>query len=263
MLDLLPDLTPQLLALCAFALLAGFIDSVVGGGGLIQVPALFVLMPGVPPATLLGTNKLCSIWGTSAAAWQYLRRVPVEWRATLPACVLAFGCSLLGARTAALTPPGQLRPLVLVLLVAVLGYTLWKKDLGARHVPRLSGQRELAAALSLGGIIGFYDGFFGPGTGSFLIFAFAGLFGFSFLAASASAKLVNVVTNAAAVLWFGSTGHILYGVALCMAVFNVAGALIGARMAIRHGSGFIRTLYIAVVGLLILKFCADLLQGRG
>jgi len=117
--------------------------------------------------------------------------------------------------------------------------------------------------VGIGASIGFYDGFFGPGTGSFLIFAFAGLFGFSFLAASASAKLVNVVTNAAAVLWFGSTGHILYGVALCMAVFNVAAALIGARIAIRHGSGFIRTLYIAVVGLLILKFCADLLQGRG
>jgi uncharacterized membrane protein YfcA len=261
LLEYLPELTPQLLALCAFALLAGFIDSVVGGGGLIQVPALFVLMPGVPPATLLGTNKLCSIWGTSAAAWQYLRRVPVEWRATLPACAMAFGCSLLGARAVTLTPPEQLRPVVLALLLVVLAYTLWKKDLGALHAPRLAGRRELAAALSLGGIIGFYDGFFGPGTGSFLIFAFVGLFGFSFLAASASAKLVNVVTNGAAVLWFGSTGHILYDVALTMAVFNVAGSIIGARMAIRHGAGFVRVLYIAVVSALILKFCWDLLRG--
>lgn len=258
LLEYLPELTPQLLALCGFALLAGFIDSVVGGGGLILVPALFVLMPGVPPATLLGTNKLTSVWGTAAATWQYLRRVPVEWGATLPACLLAFGCSLLGARTAILTPPDQLRPLILVLLVSVLAYTLWKKDLGSLHAPRLSGRRELAAALSLGGIIGFYDGFFGPGTGSFLIFAFVGLFGFSFLAASASAKLVNLVTNAAAVLWFGSTGHILYDLALPMAVCNVAGALIGSRMAIRHGSGFVRYLYIAVVSLLICKFCWDL-----
>ncbi|AXQ27629.1 sulfite exporter TauE/SafE family protein [Solimonas sp. K1W22B-7] len=260
MLEYLPDLTPQLAALCAFALLAGFIDSVVGGGGLILVPALFVLMPGVPPATLLGTNKLCSIWGTSAAAWQYLRRVPVELRATLPACAAAFGCSLLGARAVSLAPPEQLRPLVLVLLLAVLAYTLWKKDLGALHAPRLSGGPEMLAAVAVGAGIGFYDGFFGPGTGSFLLFAFVGLFGYSFLAASASAKLVNVVTNAAAVIWFARSGHILYDVALAMAVFNVAGALLGARLAIRHGSGFVRALYIAVVAALILKFGWDLLS---
>lgn len=231
----------------------------VGGGGLIQLPALFVLMPGLPPATLLGTNKFCSIWGTSAAAIQYLRRVPPEWRATLPAVIAAFLLALAGASLATRLAPQLLRPLVLVLLVAVLAYTLWKKELGALHAPRLSGRRELAAALGMGGLIGFYDGFFGPGTGSFLLFAFVGLFGFSFLAASASAKLVNVVTNAAAALWFGMAGHILYDVALCMAVFNVAGSMAGARLAIRRGSGFVRQAYIAVVSLLILRFCFDLM----
>lgn len=255
----MPEPTPALAALCAFALLAGFVDSVVGGGGLIQLPALFLLLPGVPPATLLGTNKFCSIWGTAAAALQYLRHVPVEWRATLPAVAAAFLLSMAGARVATQIPPSLLRPLVLALLLAVLAYTLWRKDLGAIHAPRLSGRRELLAALAAGGLIGFYDGFFGPGTGSFLIFAFVGLFGFSFLAASASAKLVNVATNLAALAWFASAGHIRYDVAAPMALFSLAGSLIGARLAIRHGSGFVRQFYIAVVLLLILKLGVDLL----
>lgn len=253
------ELAPETLALlCGFAFLAGFIDAVVGGGGLIQVPALFVLMPGMPPATLLGTNKFSSVWGTLSATIQYLRKVPLEWRATLPTGIAALFFGYAGAHTVAHVDADFLRPLVLVLLVAVLVYTLWKKDLGSLHAPRLSHAQQLWLGLFIGAAIGFYDGFFGPGTGSFLIFAFVGLFGFSFLAASASAKVVNLITNAAALAFFTVNGHVLYQVALPMAAFNVAGATIGSRMAIRKGSGFVRLLFIGIVSLLLLRYAYDI-----
>jgi uncharacterized protein len=248
-----------LAALCAFAFLAGFIDSVAGGGGLIQVPALFILMPGVAPATLLGTNKFASIWGTASASVQYARHVPMIWRSVLPTCLAALIFGFLGAHTVAHVSGDFMRPTVLVLLVAVLIYTLWKKDLGHLHAPRLSHGQQFWVGLATGASIGFYDGFFGPGTGSFLIIAFVGLFGFSFLAASASAKVVNVITNLAALVYFVSSGNVLYEVAVPMAACNVAGSLVGSHLAIRKGSAFVRGIFIVVVGALILRFAVDLL----
>jgi uncharacterized protein len=254
------DIGLELLALlCAFAFLAGFIDAVVGGGGLIQIPALFVLMPGIHPATLLGTNKFASIWGTLSAAVQYLRRVPMEWRATLPTTATALIFGFIGASVAARIPADAFRPLILVLLIGVLAWTLAKKDIGTLHAPRLTQRRAFWTALVTGAVIGFYDGIFGPGTGSFLVIAFVGLFGFSFLAASASAKLVNVVTNGAALAFFVGAGHVRFDIAIPMAVFNVAGSLTGTHLAIRKGSVFVRRLFIAVVVLLILRFAWDLL----
>jgi len=258
--ELNPDSLALVAALCGFALLAGFIDAVVGGGGLIQIPALFVLLPETAPATLLGTNKFSSIWGTGSATWQYLRRVPMEWRATLPTAAAALLFGFLGARTAAHVPITWFRPLVLVLLVGVLIYTLWQKNLGQLHAPRLSRQGQLWAGLATGTAIGFYDGLFGPGTGSFLIFAFVGIFGFSFLAASAAAKLVNVVTNLAALAYFVSAGYVRYDLAIPMALFNVAGSLLGTTLAIRKGSAFVRALFLIVVSALILRFAWDLLS---
>ena len=254
--------TPVLAELLGLAFLAGFIDAVAGGGGLIQVPALFVLMPGVAPATLLGTNKFASIWGTAAATIQYTRQVPMIWRSVLPTCAAAVIAGFAGARTVAHVPSDFMRPLVLVLLVGVLIYTLWKKDFGHLHAPRLSHRQQIGMGLATGAALGFYDGFFGPGTGSFLIFAFVGLFGFSFLAASASAKAVNVITNVSAIAYFASSGHILYSTALPMAVFNVAGALTGSHLAIRRGSGFVRAIFLVVVGALMLRFVWDLLGAR-
>ncbi len=248
-----------LAALCGFAFLAGFIDAAAGGGGLIQVPALFVLMPGVAPATLLGSNKFASVWGTLAATIQYSRHVPLDWRVTLPAGLTALVFAYLGAHAVAAVDPGVFRPLVLLMLVAVLAYTLWKKDLGGLHAPKLEGAIQMLAALATGAALGFYDGFFGPGTGSFLVFAFVGLFGFSFLAASATAKWVNLITNLAALAFFASHGHVLYATAIPMAVFNVLGSLLGSRMAIRKGSGFVRTIFVLVVSALILRFGYDLL----
>lgn len=258
--EVLPEfVSPALAALCAFAFLAGFIDSVVGGGGLIQIPALMLVMPGTPVATLLGTNKFASVWGTLAATIQYLRRGAMPQGVALPACLTAFLFGLLGARAAAGLPGELLRPLVLVLLVLVLAYTFRKKDFGRLHAPRLGASAQRWAALAVGAMIGFYDGLFGPGTGSFLIFAFVGLFGFDFLAASASAKLVNLVTNLAALAYFVPAGHVLYMTAIPMALFNVAGAVLGARLAIRRGSGFVRGLFLLVAGALVLRLGLDLL----
>ena len=247
--------------LLGFAFLAGFIDSVAGGGGLVQVPALFVLMPSVAAPTLLGTNKFASIWGTIFATFQYSRRVPMEWRATLPTCFAAVLFGFLGARTVAHMPADFLRPLILVLLAGVLAYTLWRKDLGSLHAPKLTHAQQLWVGLATGSAIGFYDGFFGPGTGSFLIIAFVGLFGFSFLAASASAKAVNVITNGAALGYFVTHGHVLYEVAVPMALCNVAGSLVGTRLALRLGSGFVRAVFLLVVSALLARYAWDVFNG--
>ncbi len=256
--ELAEVLTPTLAALCGFAFLAGFIDAVVGGGGLIQIPAMFMLLPNVAPAAILGTNKFAAIWGTASATIQYARRVPIDWKLVLPAGVAAAVCSFAGARTVSALGSAELKPLILVMMVAVLAYTLWKKDFGKLHAPKLDAGTQRLVGIAIGAVIGFYDGFFGPGTGSFLIFAFVGLFGFSFLVASASAKAVNTITNLAALAWFMSSGSVLYAYAVPMAAFNVAGSLLGSRLAIAKGSGFVRVLFIVVVTALIARFGWDI-----
>lgn len=241
------------LILCVAALMAGMIDAVVGGGGLIQIPALFSTLPNVVPATLLGTNKLAGVWGTGAAAISFARRVKVEWGTAAPAAASAFALAFLGAYTVTKVPPDFLRKLLPFILIAVALYTLSKKDFGSVHAPAHDGMREKLFALGVGGAIGFYDGFFGPGTGSFLVFLFVRFFGFDFLGASAVAKVVNVACNVAALMWFGYSGHLMWQVGLMMAVCNVAGSLIGSRLAIRHGSAFVRKIFLFVVTVLILK----------
>lgn len=239
------------------ALFAGFIDAVVGGGGLIQIPALFNALPQELPATLFGTNKFASVFGTSNAAWRYTRRVEMPWRTTLPAALAAFACSYLGAMAVAWLPPTMLRPLILLLLVGAAVYTFSRRDFGATHQPQHSGRREFVYAVMLGGGIGFYDGFFGPGTGSFLIFLFVRFFGFDFLHASAASKVVNVATNLAALAFFLPHRHVLPLLAVLMAGCNVLGSFIGAHLALRHGSRFVRKAFLCVVGVFILKFAYD------
>lgn len=243
--------------LCFFAFLAGFIDAIVGGGGLIQTPAMLVFLPAVPIPTLLGTGKVSGIAGTSAALLRYTRHIQINWSSLLPAAVAAFIFSFLGARAVSHIPGEALRPVVLVLLIGVAAYTFLKKDLGSLHAPKLSPARETLLAVFIGVVIGFYDGFFGPGTGSFLIFAFIGLFGFSFLAASASAKLVNVATNLSALLYFAYTDQILYHIGIPMAVCNIIGSQLGSRMALARGSGFVRVFFLVIVSVIILKFAYD------
>lgn len=246
-----------LLGLALAALFAGFIDAVVGGGGLIQIPALFNALPQEIPATLFGTNKFSSVFGTSNAAWRYARRVDMPWRTTLPAALAAFACSYLGAMAVAWLPPAMLRPLILLLLIGAAAYTFGRRDFGALHQPQHKGRREFAYALLLGGAIGFYDGFFGPGTGSFLIFLFIRFFGFDFLHASAASKVVNVSTNLAALGFFIPHGHFLPLLAVLMAVCNILGSFLGTHLALRHGSGFVRKVFLCVVSVFIIKFAHD------
>ena len=235
------------------SLLAGFVDAIVGGGGLILVPALFATFASAPPATLLGTNKSASVWGTSMATWQYSRRVQMPWRAMLPAAGAGFTGSFLGAWAVTVVSGDFLRKLLPLILLAVLLYTLAKKELGRHHQPRFAGHMETALACLIGLVIGFYDGFFGPGAGSFFVFAFVRLLGYDFLNASVSAKLLNLATNAAAILLFASKGHVWWHLALPLAVANVVGSLLGTHMALRHGTGFVHAIFILVVSVLILK----------
>lgn len=246
--------------LCAGAFFAGLVDAMVGGGGLVQVPLLFNVYPGVAPATLFGTNKAVSIVGTTFAARRYLGRVDMDWKVLSRAALAAFVASFAGAATVGLFPPQALRPLVIVLLAAVLIYTLKTKDFGVLRGEPAHRPRN-ALALLLGAAIGFYDGFFGPGTGSFLIFLFARCYAWDFLRASAAAKVVNVSTNLAALAWFIPAGAILAKLAAAMAIANLLGAWAGAHLAIRNGAAFVRRVFIVVVLLLIARLIRDSLAG--
>ncbi|WP_017760400.1 TSUP family transporter [Pseudacidovorax intermedius] len=239
------------------SLTAGFMDAIVGGGGLVLVPALFAAFPDTAGATLLGTNKSASVWGTAASAGQYLRRVRLPWRSLSVAAVLAFGGSLMGAWVVTWVPTDALRKALPIVLGALLLYTLARKDLGLTHQPRFTGKAELAATGAVGLMLGFYDGIFGPGTGSFLIFLFVRWLGHDFLHASASAKVINIMTNLGALLLFGLKGHVIWTLGLAMAVANIGGSLIGTRLALRHGAGFVRGAFIVVVSALICKTAYD------
>ncbi len=251
--------------LCGAAFLAGFVDAVAGGGGLIQLPALLLVLPQQTIPMLFGTNKMSSICGTAVATVQYARQVPIRWRSILPAAFAAFAFSGIGAwaiRSFSTAKPEILKPLILGLLIAVALHTAFKKELGKVHQPRMEAGRERLVGLLLGAVIGFYDGFFGPGTGSFLIIAFVGWFGFDFLNATASAKVLNLATNLAAVLYFSATGNILWEFALPMGVCNIAGSLIGTRLTILKGNRFVRAIFLAVIALLIARFGWELWRGR-
>lgn len=243
----------ELLVVSLASLLAGFVDSIVGGGGLILVPTLFAVFPSAPPATLFGTNKAASIWGTGFATVQYSRRVTLPWHALLPAALTGLVASLAGAWLVTVVSPEFLRKALPAVLLLVLLYTLTKKDLGRHHAPRFQGRKEAAVASAIGGAIGFYDGFFGPGTGSFFVFFLVRLLGYDFLHASACAKLLNTATNLSALVLFALKGHVWWHFALAMALANVIGSLAGTHMALKHGTSFVRGVFLLVVTALILK----------
>jgi uncharacterized membrane protein YfcA len=247
----------ELVVVSLASLLAGLVDSIVGGGGLILLPALFATFPQAAPATLFGTNKSASIWGTAFATVQYSRKVSLPWPSLLPAAVAGLAGSLAGAWAVTLVDPSLFRKALPLLLTALLAYTLVRKDLGQHHAPRFAGRHEALAAAGIGLVIGFYDGFFGPGTGSFLVFAWVRLLGYDFLNASASAKLINTATNLSALLLFAWQGHVWWHLAVAMALANVTGSLIGTRLALKHGAGFVRQVFIFVVLALILKTTWD------
>lgn len=247
------DFSADIFIVLGAAFGAGLIDAMVGGGGLIQLPALFGVYPNTPPAYLLGTNKLSGMFGTASAVVRFSRHVVIPWRALVPLAVVTFLGAMAGALTATHMPAHVFRPLVPVLLVGVLVYLLRSKSLGTEHRPLAFAGRHHGLGAVWIAAIGFYDGFFGPGTGSFLMFVFVRLYGFDFLNAAASARVLNVATNVAALLLFGSHGTVLWGLGAGMAVCNIAGALLGTRLALKGGSHFVRKVFVGVVSMLIVR----------
>lgn len=246
-----------LLMLGLAAFLAGMVDAVVGGGGLIQVPALFSALPQAMPATLFGTNKIASLSGTAFAARTYWRRMPVDLSIVVPAVLSALAFAFVGAWTLTHFPPEMFRKLLPLVLLLVAVYVFRRRDFGSVHAPSLAAGRRRLAALAVGAVMGFYDGFFGPGTGSFLVFLFVRSFGQDFLRASASAKIVNVACNFGALAWLVPVHPPLWQLAVVMGVCNIVGAVVGARLAIRKGTGFVRQVFLGVVAALILKTAWD------
>ena len=251
--DVVPALSAEILLVVAAAFGAGLVDAMVGGGGLIQLPALLTAYPTTAPPVLLGTNKLASIFGTTTAALRFSRGVQIPWRALAPLVPVVFLGALAGARAATLVPATIFRPLAPVMLAVVLIHVVSRKDLGALHAPvEISRTRGVLAAVILGAV-GFYDGFFGPGTGSFFMLLLIRLYGFDFLHSAASSRVLNVATNAGALMYFGPQLELLWLTGALMAVANVSGAVLGTGLALRYGSGFVRRIFIAVVALLIVR----------
>ena len=251
--------TTTLVLMGVAAVCAGWVDAVVGGGGLIQLPALLLGFPQASPVQILATNKLGSICGTSVSAVTYYRRVKPDLRTAIPLALLAFGGSLVGALIASHIPKSAFNPIILVVLIGVGAYTLLKPRLGHETDLRFSGHRHLLAATGAGFLIGMYDGALGPGTGSFLVFALVGLLGYAFLEASAQAKIANIATNLAALAIFIPSGTVMWKVGLLMGLGNLVGGYVGARTAVARGAGFVRVVFVIVVGGFIVKIGLDVL----
>ena len=247
-----------IVSLVVLSFVAGFIDAVVGGGGLIQIPALLINLPNQPLATVFGTNKIASLSGTSVAAYQYSRRVRFDFRLLLVIAAFSFVASYVGAKTVSLIHVDTLKPIVLIILILMAVYTFIKKDLGSVPSRTLSVRRQLVFGSLIGLVVGFYDGFFGPGTGSFFVLGFVVILGFEFLTASAYAKIINCITNVSALIVFVRQGNFLPSIALLMAVFNVMGSVTGSRMALKKGNGFIRVVFLVIVSLMILRYAYDI-----
>ncbi|WP_255572617.1 sulfite exporter TauE/SafE family protein [Leucobacter tenebrionis] len=245
-----------LVLLLAAAFAAGWIDAVVGGGGLLQLPAL-LLVPGITPVQALATNKLASVFGTATSSATYYRKVRPSLRTALPMAGIALLGAFGGASVAAFLPATLFKPIIVIALVAVALITLFKPALGAVTRLKYSGRRHVVIAGATGAAIGFYDGVLGPGTGTFLVIALVGLLGYDFLQASAKAKIVNFATNAGALLFFIPLGAVLWPLGLLMGAANIAGSFLGSRMAIAGGARFVRVLFLVVVGVLIVKLGFD------
>ena len=245
--------------LASAALLAGWVDAVVGGGGLIQLPALLIGLPGAAPAQLLATNKVGSICGTSVSSITYYRRIRPDLRTALPMAAAAYVGSIAGAFVGLHIPKSAFNPIILVLLVVVGAYTVFKPSLGAVTAIRHEGRRHTSYAVLVGLVIGSYDGALGPGTGSFFVFALVGWLGYAFLQASAKAKIANFATNLGALTVFVPQGHVLWTVGLVMGALNLVGGYLGVRTAVRLGSGFVRAVFVLVVSAFIIKIGGSLL----
>jgi uncharacterized membrane protein YfcA len=246
-----------IILLCLAAFAAGFIDAIVGGGGLIQTPMGLILLPNLPVSTVVGTLKIPAFSGTAFAAFQYLKNVVIKWKLLLTMMLLAVPSAFLGSTLLTYVSNDFMKPLLLVVLSFLLVYTYAKKNFGQSEAKDIPAKTQIFYAIAISMIVGFYDGFIGPGTGSFLVVAFITLLGFDFLHASANAKMVNLATNFGSICLFLLKGKIIWAIALPMAASNALGGWLGAKLAINKGNGFIRIFFLVVVIGTLIRFAYD------
>ena len=240
---------------------AAMLNAAVGGGGLVLIPGMFTLFPSAPPAVLIATEKCASVTGLATAAVQYARRIKLPWKLLAMASAAAFFGAHLGARAIAILPATLVKPFIVVLLIVMLIYTWFRPEFGAQDTEIPISRNDLVRGLAIGSAIGFYEGFFGPGAGSFLIFLFIRVFHFDFMRASACAKLVNMSTNLGALAYFIPAGLVQYSLALPMMVAMIAGSFAGSHLAMKGGNTWIRRLFLVLVVSLLAKLVFDLLRG--
>ncbi|WP_264522273.1 sulfite exporter TauE/SafE family protein [Flavobacterium sp. N1994] len=246
-----------IILLCTAAFLAGFVDAIVGGGGLIQTPVAMILLPNLAVATVIGSLKIPSFSGTLLAARQYLKKVGMNWVLLSIMAIGAFAAAFLGSTLLTKVHNDFMKPLLLVVLTLIAIYTFIKKDFGAHQAKEHSPRTQIFLAIIISVVIGFYDGFIGPGTGSFFVLAFVIVLGFDFLHASANAKMVNLATNFGSICLFILKGKIIWAIAIPMAICNAIGGFIGAKLAIKKGNGFIRIFFLIVVIGTLIRFGYD------
>lgn len=232
----------------------------VGGGGLIQLPALLINLPATALPNLFGTNKIAALAGTTVAAYQYARRIKFNFKLLFVVSVFSFAASYCGAKAVTYINVTTLKPAILVVLVLIAIYTFIKKDLGAVQSKTLSAKRQMWLGALIAVIVGFYDGFFGPGTGSFFVLGFVVILGFEFVAASAYAKIINCFTNISALIVFIKQGNYLLDIAMLMAICNIAGSVIGSKIALKKGNAFVRIIFLFIVAIMIMRYGYDVVK---
>jgi hypothetical protein len=250
-----------LLLICLGAYASGLVGSITGGGGLISLPIMMLVMVQTPIVTILGTNKLIAFFGTSFAIYRYSRNISIPWKTVLPLAVFSFLGSLAGAQVVSLMKPEGLRPVIIVVLAFVAIYTFSQKNLGTHPTPGITGWNKSFAGIIAGVVLGFYDGFLGPGTGTFFIFSLVLIYGLDFLSSAASAKVLNAATNLAAILFFAFTNQLDYVLGIPMILCNILGAITGTKLAMLKGNRFIRNVFICMVILVLLKLSYDTFRG--
>lgn len=255
------DMSPEFIILLPLTFIAAVLNAAVGGGGLVLIPGMLTLYPSVAPASLLATEKCASAVGQATAAQQYARRMALPWRLVLLTAAMAFTGAHLGARVIAVLPGHWIKPFVVVLLVVMLLYTWFRPEFGTRDTQQPISRRDLTRGLGLGSAIGFYEGFFGPGAGSFLIFLFVRVFHFDFMRATACAKVVNMASNLGALAYFIPAGFVRLELALPMMAAMIAGSYVGSHLAMRGGNKWLRRLFLVLVLSLLAKLISDILRG--
>ncbi len=248
----------SIITLLIFSFVAGYIDAVVGGGGLIVVPMLMINFPNANIPTLFGTNKISALSGTTVAAYQYSKRIQFDFKLLITVSFFAFVSSFLGAKTVSYIDTNSLKPFILFILILIAIYTYFKKDLGSIETKQLTQKKEIIYGSMIGMLVGFYDGFFGPGTGSFFVLGFVVLLGFEFVKASAYSKIINCITNISALIVFIRQGNYILEIAVIMAASNILGNMLGSKMALKKGNGFVRIIFLIIVSMLIIRYAYDI-----